>query len=395
MDLGELTLLEKNKTSINVLYIFGFKYSLHTWVDSGSLDRETLFFNAVNEKAEINYYLLTYGTSQDLNLIKFPNIKIIPMFSKYKFDSKFVIFIYSLFYPIFFYKRFKNIDVIKVNQLSGSWVGMLLKLILKKPLYIRTGYDAFLFSKFDRKPIYKQLMFKLLTKFALDVADLYSVTSQSDLNYVLNTYKFDKSKLILRPNWVTIPEKKSNYPLKNRLSKLISIGRLEEQKNYFLLIEALKNTDIELNIIGNGSLKNELEEFAERNKVQLKILGKLSNFETLNLLQKYKFFILPSIYEGNPKSLLEAMARGCVVFASKIENHTEIINHNINGYLFELDSGKLNKLLIDKIKNTKENELELIVSESVKSAANKFSLNKLVMSEIKDINNLLSKNSKK
>ena len=76
MDLGELTLLEKNKTSINVLYIFGFKYSLHTWVDSGSLDRETLFFNAVNEKAEINYYLLTYGTSQDLNLIKFINKEI-------------------------------------------------------------------------------------------------------------------------------------------------------------------------------------------------------------------------------------------------------------------------------------------------------------------------------
>ena len=40
-------------------------------------------------------------------------------------------------------KKLKNnIDIIKVNQLTGAWVGIILSIILKKPLYIRTGYDV-------------------------------------------------------------------------------------------------------------------------------------------------------------------------------------------------------------------------------------------------------------
>lgn len=389
MDLGELTLLEKNSSTINILYIFGFNYSLKTWFDSGSLDRETLFFNTVNKKENINYYLLTYGTSQDLKILNSPNIKVLPIFSKFKIKSKTLILLYSIFYPIFFYKNFKNIDLIKVNQLSGSWVGIILKLLIKKPLYIRTGYDAFLFSKLDKKPQYKQLLFKLLTKISLVYSDLYSVTSKSDFEFIVNNYNFDKSKLVLRRNWVVVSDNGDPDLFKNRYHKLISVGRLEDQKNYFLLIDAIKNTGIDLDIIGNGSLKLELQEYAKINNVNLKILGNLSNNETLNLLKKYKFFILPSKYEGNPKSLLEAMSSGCVVFASNIKNHYEIIDNNINGYLFDLESQNINLLLIDKLTLAKEKEYELVVNEALKTIKNEYLLNILVNYEVEDINKLL------
>ena len=42
-----------------------------------------------------------------------------------------------------------NVDLIKTNQLNGSWVGIILKFMLKKPLIIRTGYNLYEFSKND------------------------------------------------------------------------------------------------------------------------------------------------------------------------------------------------------------------------------------------------------
>ena len=52
-------------------------------------------------------------------------------------------------------------------------------------------------------------------------------------------------------------------------------------------------------------------------------------------MKKYKFFILPSNFEGNPKVLLEAMSFGMVCLVSNISNHKEIITNKKNGFIFD------------------------------------------------------------
>ena len=42
-------------------------------------------------------------------------------------------------------------DVLKTNQLFGSWIAILSKLKYEKPLIVRTGYDLYSFSKMNRK----------------------------------------------------------------------------------------------------------------------------------------------------------------------------------------------------------------------------------------------------
>lgn len=51
---------------------------------------------------------------------------------------------------------------------------------------------------------------------------------------------------------------------------------------------------------------------------------------------------MPSLFEGNPKALLEALASGCLVFALKNKNIEEIIVNKKNGILFTLETD-LNK----------------------------------------------------
>ena len=51
----------------------------------------------------------------------------------------------------------------------------------------------------------------------------------------------------------------------------------------------------------------------------------------------YIFYISSSIFEGNPKTVLEAMSNGCVPLLSDIENHQELVEDGKSGYLISND----------------------------------------------------------
>ena len=52
------------------------------------------------------------------------------------------------------------------------------------------------------------------------------------------------------------------------------------------LLKSLRDTGIEIDIVGSGSLKKNLIEYAEANNIKLKILDKVTNSEILNMLKK-------------------------------------------------------------------------------------------------------------
>ena len=74
--------------------------------------------------------------------------------------------------------------------------------------------------------------------------------------------------------------------------------------------------------------------------------------ELLKIMSQYHIFVLPSLFEGNPKALLESMAMGCIPVVSKIKNNEEIITNGKDGILIDVQSDKLKniveELLIDK-----------------------------------------------
>ena len=367
---------------MRVFYISGFRYSLKVWELSGALERELMYFEKLYKDYKIEHSIFTYGDFDDLNYINNESISIYPMFSIFKkTESKIITFLLSIIYPFKMRKKLKNnIDIIKVNQLTGAWVGIILSIILKKPLYIRTGYDQYLFSIKDGKNVFKRLFFYFLTYIALIFCDIYSVTSKSDYEFITNKYRFNKSKLIYRPNWVPV---NNSFNSKKRNKKaILSVGRLEEQKNYKFLIDEVKNTNFSIEIIGNGSLEETLMSYAKENGVDLKILSKKNYLGLLEKYNDYQYFVLPSFYEGNPKVLIEAMSKGCIVLASNISNHTEIIKNNNNGIIFDLNKGSL-KNSLERL-DTNIELRKIIALNAYKEANSKFSIDKAVMSEYED-----------
>ena len=63
----------------------------------------------------------------------------------------------------------------------------------------------------------------------------------------------------------------------------------------------------------------------------------------MNILNQYRYFISSSLFEGNPKAILEAMASGCVVIAVDIPNNAEVIKNNKTGLLYDLEKDDLLK----------------------------------------------------
>ena len=76
------------------------------------------------------------------------------------------------------------------------------------------------------------------------------------------------------------------------------------------------------------------------------------------------------------------MSCGCLVFASNIENNSEIIEDSYNGFLFDFEKDNLKQLLIDKIYNS--NKYQGVVKNSLKKISNSNSLENLVQLEIRD-----------
>ena len=169
-------------------------------------------------------------------------------------------------------------------------------------------------------------------------------------------------------------------PQEAKLRKYYS--RLEEQKNYEYLITALKGTDVGLDIVGDGSLRDKLEILANDNKVDVRFLGKMPNSKLLVLYDKYMYFVSSSLYEGNPKVVLEAMSSGCIVLINKNRNVEEIIQHKKNGLFFSVQDDTFLDTFTSWRK--REGDLKKISIDAMKTIQNNNSLDIIVESENKD-----------
>lgn len=372
---------------MKVLVLFTYEISLKIWDNSGLLDRETKLYKEISKNSDITYTFLTFGDKKDIeyrnNLI---NIEIIPIYDYMNKSSLRVInIIKSFFVPLLLKKFFVESDILKSNQLNGSWILLIAKLLYKKPIYIRTGFNLYEFAKKNKKGFFQKLFYLNLTRFALRHSDLYSVTSQKDKDNLINLFPKINKEIVVRPNWVTI-DRYSN--LENRFEKkLLCVGRLEKQKNFPALFKIIENLNLELDIIGDGTQKEELSKLRDKLGLSVNFISPMTNSELLSSYKKYKFFILSSKFEGNPKVLLEAMGAGCIVIGNNIDSIKEIITNKKDGFIFDFQVGTSNHFM--NIIDEKFKTLQLISETAHKKILDINSFNNYLDNEKNDYNGLI------
>lgn len=119
--------------------------------------------------------------------------------------------------------------------------------------------------------------------------------------------------------------------------QIVTVGRLSKEKGHIYLIRAfasLKETDWSLHIVGDGSERNKLENETDILNIRDRVFfyGHLKDFS--QILGESEIFVLPSLYEGFPNALVEAMSVPLACISSNcVAGPGDIIQDNINGLL--------------------------------------------------------------
>lgn len=153
-------------------------------------------------------------------------------------------------------------------------------------------------------------------------------------------YAPESAVTIIKNNMLTDINGDTILPINPAYQNFVNIGRLSPEKNQANLILAFKTfvqeqPDARLYIMGDGVLKDELLDLIMTSGLKEKVflLGQKPN--PFEILVQCDYFILPSLYEGQPMVLLEAMTLGMTIIASDIPANRDVLKDGTRGILIE------------------------------------------------------------
>jgi glycosyltransferase involved in cell wall biosynthesis len=200
------------------------------------------------------------------------------------------------------------------------------------------------------------------------------------------------SNAVYIPNGINVEDwETKNQSKKNGKFTFIAVGRLEEEKGLKYLIEAAaklreSRNDFQVQIIGGGSLHDNLEK--QINNFNLNdtvfLLGRRSPKELKILYAKANVFVLSSLWEEMPLTLLEAWAAGLPTIATKVGSIPHIAQ-NISILITPANSMELSSIM-DKIANDSGLQKRLVkASNNVLADYSWININNTVTSEYKNV----------
>jgi glycosyltransferase involved in cell wall biosynthesis len=164
---------------------------------------------------------------------------------------------------------------------------------------------------------------------------------------------FEDEKLFVKHNFVTTDIK----PSFEGGRYYIFAGRLSEEKGIDILLRNFKNSSRKLVIVGDGPLRELVEQFAGENRNTV-YLGKKPLPEIYELISKAQALIFPSKWhEPFGRTIVEAFAHGTPVIASAMGGITELVKNNYNGFLFNPYEEEGLEKAITLFENTGNNRL--------------------------------------
>jgi glycosyltransferase involved in cell wall biosynthesis len=362
--------------------------SISQWIEKGMLDREIFLYLQYLKNGNIDHlYLFTYG-SNDVDVFSTLDYaveysgKITIVQAPKLYANKIGHILYSLLLPFIQRKRIKECNFLKSNQMDGSWAIIIASFFYKKPYYIRSGYSKTFFVEKNRGKGMAYYGYYFLEKFVYKSAKLASVSSERERKSLIKNHHLNPDKVKVIPNYIDTKLFKDHHQ-KRISNRLLFVGRFDSQKNLDNLIKgvAMSNLHLEIDFVGNCSdaRKSELNELAKSLEVKINFLGLVRNKELPTIYNQYTYYVLVSLFEGMPKTLIEAMSCGCVCIGTKAPGIEEILEHNENGVVAENCSPEA---IAQAIVFSQKADTERISTNASMYIENNFSTTKIMKKEL-------------
>ena len=217
-----------------------------------------------------------------------------------------------------------------------------------------TGTPIIAADRNDPTKIPSNTLVRKVRDFLYRFADGIVVQTKKNQSYFSRQVQ-KKSEIIYNP--INLGEKAGSALQTAKAKKIVSVGRLMQQKNQKMLFRAFKNVlekypDYQLVIYGEGPMRAELESHAKELEIEKNILLPGNVTDVHDRIKDAELFVLSSDYEGMPNALIEAMCLGLPVISTKVSGATDLIKDHENGILTELDhQEQLETAMIEMIEN--------------------------------------------
>ena len=249
------------------------------------------------------------------------------------------------------------------------------------------GYDVGVF----RKGVYR-----FLDWFSERYVDRFIVVSEVLRDALLSSYKIQPDKVIkiyngieldeYRPNGKEVRSQKSEVRREFGIAKDVpvigAIGRMVWQKGFEYLIQAIPDIvqdvpDAKFLLVGDGPLRERIEALSKELRVRDNMIFTGFRSDIKEILCAVDLLVIPSLLEGFPMVILEAMAMAKPIIATNIDGITEQITDGVNGILVPpKDPSALAKGVI-RVLNNKELAMTMGLSAR-KKVEQEFSVEKMV-----------------
>lgn len=322
------------------------------WTILRKYDRKRLrpFVCSLSDKGEIGKEIEEFG------------IEVIPLKKlKHRFDWTIVKDIYNII-------KTRNVKIVRTHQYHANLYGRLAAWLAKVPCIVASVHNVY---TIDRK-FHRRLINRFLAKCSDTVVAVSETVKKDVLTY--DGLSEDKVRVIyngidtdrfLNLNGSLI---RSKLGISSEAPVVGTVGRLTLQKGQKYLIDAVskikeKFPRIMLLIVGDGPMKEELQNYAKTHGLNEHVIFTGSRRDVPALLAAMDIFVLPSLWEGLPNALLEAMVSGKPIIATDRPSIREIVSSEEIGILTPSENSDALANSIELVLNNKP------LSENLSKAA--------------------------
>jgi glycosyltransferase involved in cell wall biosynthesis len=258
--------------------------------------------------------------------------------------------LYAFALPVVQRESLRTCSVLRVMQAYGAIPAMAAKIRWGMPFVMTWGYRYTEVEIAKGQASARAGLLDARATLAARMADRVIVTTPAMADYVAPHAR--PGAVVLIPNGVDTelfrPPAETVGRRQQGARTVCYVGRLSAEKNVGMLIEAVARLNAEgapyrvrLLLIGQGPLRDSLAAKAEVLGVETDFAGVLPNEALPARMAQCDAFVLPSLGEGHPKALLEAMSCGLPCIGTNVKGVRDVLRHEENGLLCTLNAEAL------------------------------------------------------
>ena len=355
---------------VSLTLFFTRAMSLHTWNEIGMFEREVAVYRRL-ESTLGRIRFVTYGDRRDRGYSdRLGGIRV--HCNRWGMSAQ----LYRRYLTHALPWAWRGPVIIKSNQVQGADIALAAARRGKKPFIARCGYlPSDNMERTYGPDSLQATSAQTLERHVFSGANRVVVTTPAMRERVINRYQLPPGRVRVIPNYVDTAVFSPSDGEDRCPNQVCYVGRLDDEKNPRALIEAIQGLNIELIMVGSGSLGETLRREVCDRRLPVTFMGNQQNRELPRLLNRSAAFILPSLIEGHPKALLEAMSCGVPVIGANVPGIRELITDRCTGVLCDPSPEGLRAAITDVLANR---DMGAALGSAARSyVADRFSLEKV------------------